>query len=102
MADVNCPYCDAEIDICHDDGFGMEEDETHQYECHECLKYFVFTTSISVYHEAEKADCLNDGKHDWKPTVTSPIQYTRMRCSMCDEKREPTEEEMAKILSKKR
>ncbi len=25
MKDINCPYCDAELDICHDDGFGYEE-----------------------------------------------------------------------------
>ena len=28
MYDVECPYCGAEIEINHDDGYGYEEDET--------------------------------------------------------------------------
>jgi len=99
MSDVNCPYCDAEQEINHDDGRGYAEDETHQQQCSECDKHFTFTTSISYYYEAQKADCLNGAEHDWKPTHTFPKEYTKMRCVMCDEERKPSESEMIAITN---
>lgn len=102
MEDVNCPYCDAEQEINHDDGAGYSEDEVHQQQCSECDKYFTFTTSISYYYNAEKADCLNDGECDFKPTTTAPIEYTKMRCTMCDDERKPTESEMTEILNSRK
>ena len=87
-----CPYCDAEVEICHDDGFGYAEDETYQYECDSCGKHFVFTTSISFYHSAEKAECLNGGEHEYKESITYPRRYTKLFCSMCgDEKPLPAD-----------
>ena len=99
MSDVNCPYCDAEIEINHDDGYGYAEDVAHQQECGKCGKTFVYNTSISFYYEAEKADCLNGQPHDYQPTHTCPKEYTRMRCSMCDNERAMTPEEKAKFIS---
>jgi hypothetical protein len=96
--DLECPYCEVELEICHDDGFGYEEGVKHQMECGHCGKTFVFETSISFYYEPEKADCLNDGNHDYKPTRTYPKEFTEMKCSMCDDKRKPTEIEWKEIL----
>lgn len=98
MHDIECPYCGHGFDICHDDGHGYEEGVSHQEQCPSCEKNFVFTTMISFYYSPEKADCLNDGNHDWKPTLTYPKQFTKMRCTMCDETRKPTEEEFKKIM----
>lgn len=92
MTDVNCPYCGAGINIEHD-GSGYEENIKHEYQCEKCKKNFVYTTSISFYYEAEKADCLNDGNHDWQITSTFPRCFAKMECSMCEESRELTEEE---------
>ena len=94
MKDINCPYCDFAQDINHDDGYGYEEGVFFEYECNNCGKTFVFTTSISFNYEVDKADCLNGSPHDFKPTYTYPIEYTKMECSMCGERREPTKEEM--------
>ena len=94
----NCPYCNAEQEINHDDGYGFMEDEKYQQECGECEKIFTYTTSIVYYYESKKADCLNGTKHDFNPTHTYPKEYTRMRCSMCDEERKPTKEELKEIL----
>jgi len=91
--DLQCPYCENDLDICHDDGFGYEEGVKHQMECPHCENTFVFETSISFYYEAEKADCLNVGAHDWKLTTTSPKEFSQMYCTMCDEHRELTNEE---------
>lgn len=99
MKDINCPYCNAEQDINHDDGYGYEENETHNQQCEECDKYFTFTTSISYYYESEKADCLNGGGHDFEATKTFPVEFSQMRCSMCDDERKPTESEMTEILN---
>jgi len=89
----NCPYCNAQIEICHDDGYGYEEDIVHQQDCR-CGKTFTFTTSISIDYELSKSDCLNEwGEHVWKPQPTAPKCFTKMVCSICDEKRQPTPEE---------
>lgn len=96
-----CPYCDSEVEICHDDGFGYEESQTYQYECPECEKNFVFTTSIHFYHSAEKADCLNGGEHDYKETATFPRRYTQLVCTMCgDEKPLPKDHPYLKGVEK--
>jgi len=91
--DINCPYCDAELEICHDDGFGYEEDVKHQMECGECDKNFVFSTSILFCYDAEKADCLNNEKHNYKLTITAPKEFSKMRCTYCDDERELTDDE---------
>jgi len=94
--DLECPYCGAELNINHEEGFGYEEDILHEMQCSECEKYFVFLTSVSYCYSSSKADCLNDDNHDWKPTHTSSKEYTRLKCSMCDEQRLPTEAERLK------
>ena len=38
MKDLICPYCDHEMDVCHDDGFGYAEDKAHEMDCEECKK----------------------------------------------------------------
>lgn len=87
MYNVNCPYCNENLRIIHDDGYGYEEDTLHQQECRHCLKVFVYTTSIIYLYNASKADCLNEGEHKYVPTKTIPIEATRLRCSECgDEK----------------
>jgi hypothetical protein len=93
MDSIECPYCGSEEEIDHDDGFGYEQDVTHQMQCSNCEKNFVFTTYISFSYNAEKADCLNDGEHDYQPTHTYPKAATRMRCTMCDDTRDLTDEE---------
>lgn len=101
MKDLECPYCETAQDINHDDGYGYEENEIYQQQCIMCDKYFTFTTSISFYYEAAKADCLNDAPHNFKTTHTYPITFTRMRCVDCGEERAMTEEEKInlKIIS---
>lgn len=90
---VEFPYCNADVEINHDDGFGYEEDVYHEIECHSCDKNFIFTTGIIYVFRPHKADCLNDGKHDYKRTMTHPIEFSKMECSMCGETREMTEKE---------
>ena len=94
--DVECPYCGKGQEINHDDGYGYEEGVTYQQQCGHCDKYFTYTTSISFYYDAEKADCLNEGEHNWEPTTTQPKFFTKMRCTMCDEERTPIDEERIK------
>lgn len=99
MSDVRCPYCGEEQEINHDDDYGYEEGVLHNQLCGDCDKYFTYKTCISIDHEAFRADCLNDGNHEFKPTKTFPREYTKMRCKTCGETRKCTEEEMAQILS---
>ena len=97
MNDTNCPYCDAEIDIDHDDGYGFQEDEVYQQECQDCNQVFTYQTSVIYHYSTEKASCLNGGEHDYKPTITHPSIFTEMRCSMCDDTRPLTEGERIEL-----
>ena len=86
MSDVNCPYCNAEIDICHDDGQGYSEDVLHNQQCSECEKYFVFNTAISFDYYPEKADCLNGSDHVWNKVTHYPNNWPEWkRCETCEE-----------------
>ena len=95
MSDLECPYCEAEQEVCHDDGFGYEEDQRHEMECSECEKSFVFTTSISYFYCPEKADCLNGGDHVVEMSATYPREYSMMCCRDCDYERKPRADEFA-------
>lgn len=99
MSDVDCPYCGTEKEICHDDGYGYEEDSMHEQQCSECEKVFVFTTTIIVTHEAHRADCLNGEQHRFQPTATWPKERTKMECQDCGARRPCSEEEMAAVLA---
>lgn len=84
MYDVNCPYCDADLEICHDDGYGYEEDRVHEQECPECDKTFAYTTSTSFHYEVNKADCLNGADHAWEPMKIYPKHWPdAKRCADC-------------------
>jgi hypothetical protein len=95
--DVRCPYCKAGQEINHDDGYGYDEGVKHTQECYQCGKTFVFETEISFDYEVSKADCLNDGEHDYQPIPTSPKEYTQMKCVNCYDRRDPTDEERVKF-----
>jgi transposase-like protein len=95
MSDMQCPYCGADQQVCHDDGHGYAEDVRHEHECTECEKSFVFTTRISFDYTPHKADCLNDAPHNLEMSGTFPRKYSRMRCTQCDYDRQPTAEEFA-------
>lgn len=99
MSDVNCPYCGAEQEICHDDGYGYEEDRMYEQQCSECEKVFAFTTAIIMTHESHRADCLNGEQHRFQPTATWPKERTKMKCQDCGESRPCNEEEMAAVLA---
>jgi len=95
--DIECPYCEKELDINHDDGFGYDEGVKHHQECSHCKKSFVFQTSISFYYEPEKAECLNNGEHDYKITTTAPKEFSQMECTMCGNSRELSNDERTKF-----
>lgn len=94
-----CPYCEVELEINHDDGVGYDEDVIHSQECWSCEKTFAYTTSIVLYYDLRPAPCLNgEGEHQYKATIIVPRKYTKMRCQVCEETREPTTDEWEEIL----
>lgn len=97
MSDLNCPYCNAGLDINHDDGFGYDQDLIHEMECSECEKSFVFTTHISFNYYPEKADCLNGEPHDYHLTQTEPKCVSEMFCQFCGDRRKLTESERIEL-----
>ena len=97
MEGLECPYCGEGLEVCHDDGFGYEENIKHEMQCDNCDKSFVFQTSIMYHYEPEKAECLNDGGHEYVLTNTFPKEFSKMECSMCGDIRELTNKEMVKF-----
>jgi hypothetical protein len=97
MSDLTCPYCGYEQEVCHDDGFGYSEDCRHEVECGGCGKQYVFTTAISFTYFPAKADCLNDGNHEWKLSSTIPVRFSRWECQHCDAHKALTQDERARI-----
>lgn len=98
---LECPYCGSEKCIDYGDGHGCSDGVVYEDECNECGKAFTFTTSISRYHYTEKADCLNDGEHQFFASTTAPTIFTKMRCKTCTAEREPTTQEWIEIYTKK-
>lgn len=100
MSSISCPYCEKIQEVCHDDGFGYDEDVRHEMRCVSCEKKFVFQTTISITYEEFKADCLNGSSHRLQYTFTRPIEYTRMMCQDCSYSRKCTAEELTELISK--
>lgn len=87
MKDVECPYCGEAVEINHDDGYGYEEGVSHQQDCPKCDKTFIYTTTITIHHEARKADCLNGAEHQYEQTKCFPPEFARLRCKICDDEK---------------
>lgn len=81
--DVDCPYCGADVEINHDDGYGLEEGYQYSQECDWCAKVFVYTICIEIHHDAKRADCLNGASHKYKPTADIFPETHRVRCADC-------------------
>lgn len=99
MSDMQCPYCGADQEVCHDDGHGYAEGVKWEHTCSACEKTFVFETSIVMYYYAAKADCLNGDDHAYKATSTFPVSATQMECIHCGHRRKPTPEEMDAVIA---
>lgn len=82
--DLECPYCGHQQEVCHDDGFGYEEDVAHEDYCQSCDTGFVFYTSISYTYYPRKADCLNGKDHQWDTTGRTILHPEHRRCKQCD------------------
>lgn len=81
--DLQCPYCEAGNEVCHDDGFGYEEGVAHEIECGSCEKSFIFFTAISFDYEPQKAPCLNGGEHEMGKVYCS-FYPDWMQCKICN------------------
>lgn len=62
MSDVNCPYCNAELEINHDDGYGYEEDRLYQQRCPECGKVSAYRMRFRFCYDIAQSPCLNGGR----------------------------------------
>lgn len=89
MDTVTCPYCDEDVELNHDDGKHYDEDRSEETQCSSCDKYFMVSAFCLWTFEANKADCLNDGDHDWQKIRGWPVGHfeNRRRCSVCGEEK---------------
>ncbi len=85
---AECPYCGKKQEI-DNDGCSYDEGNIYQQECAGCGKNFAYVTTVSIFHEAFAAPCMNgDAGHDWRVTKTFPRCYRKLRCSICGEEKE--------------
>lgn len=89
MDTVECPYCQESVKINHDDGAHYDENISEPMECEKCEKSFMVSASVTWHFEGERADCLNDGEHDWQKIRGYPTEHfeNRRRCWMCYEEK---------------
>lgn len=81
---IECPYCGEEQEI-DNDGYSYDVGTKYQQKCSGCGKNFAYETTISIFHEAFAAPCID---HDWKETRTIPRCFRKLRCSVCGEEKE--------------
>ena len=83
MSNIECPYCYADNDVCHDDDEGFQEGVKHEMQCSTCNHNFTFETAVTVNYYPEKADCLNGSPHDLYTSRTyGDTQW--LRCKNCE------------------
>jgi len=87
FADTQCPYCEKDVEINHDDGYGYAEDETYTQECTHCGMTFSYTTAVTYSYEPAKAPCQNGEKHNLQQIKGCPSELfvAKMRCKWCSE-----------------
>lgn len=88
MSDIECPYCGYWQEINHDDGYGYEEDCTHEQECVDCERVFKYTTSISYSYSTYCDESVVP--HNWEECVTNPDYLFCSRCEACMKKPAPS------------
>ena len=96
MSTVTCPYCEAELGVCQDDGFCVEDSTDYDMECEHCDKTFIITPCISWSFDARKADCKNgDAEHKLEDKIGYPeAYYVGIKCCTdCGESFSTKEEE---------
>lgn len=86
--DIECPYCGEAQDICHDDGYGYEEDLLHRQGCEKCGNTFGYRTLISYSYVAEKVSCFNGQQCEFnessRQTFGNGETVIFSRCQHCD------------------
>lgn len=75
MSEVNCPHCNAEIDVGRLD-LRSADGESAETECRDCGRMVVIAVSVSVSHTAY---CL-DGEHDLVVSDRHPEMQSCTRC----------------------
>lgn len=83
----NCPYCNEELEINHDDGYGYEEYTIHEQSCSNCNKTFRYTTSISIHYKLKELPCANGEEHKLIEINGLPPAYFKYKrhCEYCGE-----------------
>ncbi len=96
MHEIECPYCGANQRVNVDNVNFDNEYELHAHECKECEKSFSFRAVISIDLYAQKADCLNGGKHELTYIKSWPSKFSKVECKCCNFTRPAAEKEIEK------
>ena len=96
MSDMNCPYCEEDIDA-PDDCYNSEQ--TYEHECPYCEKKFTFTLEYLPQYYPIQADCLNGEPHAFKERHCCPayVGVGVYICGDCDTKETRWQERLDKL-----
>lgn len=88
MKDITCPYCGNEQFVRPDGSYGREEGTAHEVECESCEKKYQFFTTMHFSYREVRAECLNDGNHQWKLSFDFPDYKLKIfQCKGCGAER---------------
>ncbi len=84
MSDLECPYCDGDVEPDDD---VREPNVKIERECRHCGKVFFYEIEYFPSYSSTKAPCLNGGDHSYKEIFGYPVEYykNRRRCEFCDD-----------------
>ena len=102
MKEIECPYCEHDFDLNHDDGAYYDESDSRETECPKCEKSFMVHSYQSWSFTGEKADCLNGSPHTFEPQSGFPRElfHGRFMCKDCGEEEHRDEQGRKELLSK--
>lgn len=83
MADCNCPYCGADIDMSSEEPMG--DDDAQEVNCAVCSCTLIVRSTVYMLYEAH---CV-DGRHDFVPNEHHPGWVTCTKCNLFTQGTQP-------------
>ena len=91
MYEVECPYCNKEVEI-EADYINFDQESINEIDCPKCECTFVATTYIDVnLCQPRKAPCLNGDPHNYRKVSRYPLVIggnVNVRCIWCSKEKE--------------
>ena len=96
---AECPYCLTYQEICHDDGYGLDEGQVYEQGCSNCGRIFGFEVMHSIDYYTRRLPCANKKPHKWVTRPSFPAkERSKVECVWCRATRQLTDEEWMAVM----